>query len=558
MLALRCQLVVLAPLVLAAPSWAGIVHVQKGAAGARDGTSWPAAFDELRDALAVTQPGDEVWVAEGTYTPLDANSSFVVNAIAVYGGFRGDETAREQRNWGLHRVILSGDVEGDDVGFGDEDNCHHVVLVTNGPARLDGLVIRNGWARGEGPESFGGGVYVTALGTSASLRLENCELRRNRARRGGALCTATCNIEMYSCLVANNDAQGVPGSPQIDGCAGTYVAAAVGGFTSTAHVTYAFNTQSNADDGVVTTSTHYTPFQSIRYGNTFPYIVFFPEVGIHDICVDPSSPYSGSDWVLADPQFVSVPDENYNLRVTSPVLGQGFVSAGSGVTRDLNGLPRNFRAPTLPPYAFPTICDFGAYQYAPDCDSSGFADANEIQAGLLTDANQNLFPDACEAIGIFLCPGDGSGGTCPCGNFGAPGRGCQNSNGTGGGRLRALGTASASADSVRFEVDGLDDTASALFFQGNGLDLVGNVWGLPFGDGLRCAFGQTIRLRTKGCVGGACAMGAGVAGDPRVSVLGAPVVPGARYYQAWYRDTAPFCTPSAFNVTNTLQIAWSP
>jgi hypothetical protein len=34
--------------------------------------------------------------------------------------------------------------------------------------------------------------------------------------------------------------------------------------------------------------------------------------------------------------------------------------------------------------------------------------------------------------------------------------------------------------------------------------------------------------------------------------------PGTRTYQLIYRDAASFCTPSAFNATNAVSIAWIP
>lgn len=30
--------------------------------------------------------------------------------------------------------------------------------------------------------------------------------------------------------------------------------------------------------------------------------------------------------------------------------------------------------------------------------------------------------------------------------------------------------------------------------------------------------------------------------------------PTTRYYQGWYRDSAPFCGPSTFNLTNALEV----
>jgi hypothetical protein len=31
-----------------------------------------------------------------------------------------------------------------------------------------------------------------------------------------------------------------------------------------------------------------------------------------------------------------------------------------------------------------------------------------------------------------------------------------------------------------------------------------------------------------------------------------------RYYQVWYRNVAPFCTPEAYNLTNGLVVTWVP
>ncbi|MDX1421056.1 MAG: hypothetical protein R3181_13910, partial [Rubricoccaceae bacterium] len=70
-----------------------VLHVDADAAPGGDGASWATAFDDLQDALAVAAPGDEVWVAEGTYKPTDTGdrtATFALaSGVALYGGFDG-------------------------------------------------------------------------------------------------------------------------------------------------------------------------------------------------------------------------------------------------------------------------------------------------------------------------------------------------------------------------------------------------------------------------------------------------------------------------------------
>src|SRR5207302_9446226 len=78
------------------------VYVNASAAGGNTGTSWADAFISLQSALGVAQPGDQVWVAAGTYKPTnttDGLATFVpVDGVALYGGFAAFETRLSQRN----------------------------------------------------------------------------------------------------------------------------------------------------------------------------------------------------------------------------------------------------------------------------------------------------------------------------------------------------------------------------------------------------------------------------------------------------------------------------
>jgi hypothetical protein len=164
------------------------------------------------------------------------------------------------------------------------------------------------------------------------------------------------------------------------------------------------------------------------------------------------------------------------------------------------------------------------------------------------------FFDSNLPSGTSFCPGDGSGTACPCGNASAPGSssGCLSSLNVGG-KLVAIGVASLSNDTM--VLHGTDMPNSfALYFQGTTQQSGG--LGSVFGDGLRCASGSIVRLGATMNAGGISQYPFGA--FPAIHVKGNIMLPGTRTYQAWYRNAAPFCTPSTFNVTNGWQLSWTP
>jgi hypothetical protein len=167
---------------------------------------------------------------------------------------------------------------------------------------------------------------------------------------------------------------------------------------------------------------------------------------------------------------------------------------------------------------------------------------------------------AADPPGEVICLGDGSGVVCPCSNFGEEGRGCENSDGTGGARVDASGTASLAADSLSLAVGGERATALSVVFQGT-LEIAP----ASFGDGLRCAGGALKRLYVRAAVGGALVVPE--VGDASISArsaaLGDAIRAGdVRVDQVYYRDPDPaFCpAPSGatWNVTSAVRVAWSP
>jgi len=160
--------------------------------------------------------------------------------------------------------------------------------------------------------------------------------------------------------------------------------------------------------------------------------------------------------------------------------------------------------------------------------------------------------------GAPLCLGDGiSGNNCPCNNHSttASEAGCRNSTGNDG-RLAATGTADVSSDSVVLVGSGMPPGSTVLFFQGTSKVAAGA--GAVFGDGLRCVGGSIVRLGSKSnSASGTANYPTGAEAD--IHVRGnIPAGGGTRYYQAWYRNAAAYCTSVTFNLTNAYELSWRP
>jgi hypothetical protein len=150
-----------------------------------------------------------------------------------------------------------------------------------------------------------------------------------------------------------------------------------------------------------------------------------------------------------------------------------------------------------------------------------------------------------------VCFGDGSNGSCPCANDGAAGRGCGSSVNPSGALLAASGSLSTWSDTTVLTASGLPATAPCLFFQGNDVNAAAF-----HGDGLLCVGGGVIRIGTRPASAGTASYPG--PGDASVHARGAIPLNGAtRGYQAWYRNSAVFCTSATFNLTNGVRVVWA-
>ena len=188
---------------------AKIIYVNGANTQPSDGSTWGRAFTYLRDALDSSDPGDQIFVAKGTYYPDDGASgyfgdrelSFELDGVELYGGFAGTETSTSQRDPLANPTYLSGEiwsVTPTTLGYERYWSIHVVVLKSN--STIDGVTIERGRANGdESPYNQGGGVYVP---NGQTVTLVNCTLRENLACESGGALWGT--VIASGCTFSNN------------------------------------------------------------------------------------------------------------------------------------------------------------------------------------------------------------------------------------------------------------------------------------------------------------------------------------------------------------------
>lgn len=186
-----------------------------GGLAPRDGSSWEHAYSaqDFRDKHAI--PGTEFWLAAGVYAPAFAGdrdvSFYLVSGTSIYGGFKGDETSRSQRDPLANITVLTGDIDGDDTRDANGvttvingNNSYTVVMAVNTDATavLDGVVITGGDASGVGLTQENGGGMVCDNSTAT---VRNCSFAVNRAiDRGGAVAIQTKSPVFENCSFSGN------------------------------------------------------------------------------------------------------------------------------------------------------------------------------------------------------------------------------------------------------------------------------------------------------------------------------------------------------------------
>jgi len=203
-----------------------------------------------------------------------------------------------------------------------------------------------------------------------------------------------------------------------------------------------------------------------------------------------------------------------------------------------------------------------AYLWSPEADVDAelgkdvALDGDDVATGMTEDEERGgvvVWRLRAPAPGQPLCPGDGSGSSCPCGNEAVtPGAGCAHSGGDGI-RLEAWGSTSVAAYDLMFLARACPPGNSGIFYCGRTSVAPGT---LLF-DGLQCAGGDVRRFQGLFQTSG-CATDTGfVAQDP----TGDYFVPGVQaVFQYWTRDVATGASPCGTfrTFSNAWALVWSP
>lgn len=235
-----------------------------------DGLSWENAIT-LTEALSRSKAGDEIWVKgyediTGHIYKAPKGGFVLPSGVAMYGGFAGDETIKNDLPTGRHKyqmkyqTALVGDINTNDKASQQliiypenttrTDNATHVLTLQMGvtqdntndgnkPTIVSGFLIAAGNAKGENTSANGrgGGIYVInnsndGNAQSRFFRISQCNFANNYGMRGGAIyvdnsCTNQQSAISY-CSFFNNVAgkrgtsENEGGGMWIDGTATIY------------------------------------------------------------------------------------------------------------------------------------------------------------------------------------------------------------------------------------------------------------------------------------------------------------------------------------------------
>jgi len=362
-------------------------YVASAGDDSNSGYGWSRPFQTIDKALSVAESGDEIWVKAGTYQPPIVNESLKTSnftlekGVSLYGGFDGSETVRHQRNWEVNKTTI------DSGRSGYNSQGFFVNTGTGVQARIDGFVIRGGWAFGDFPFHTGGGIIVY----SGSPIIANCDIKFNYAAHNGGGIAAGSGTTIINSRIHHNNAASYGGG--IVGTSGVQVinSAVYSNYTTYSGGGIAFwgggsiesttvtnNTVSSGSEGVAGVHGYEqgttTINNSIVWGNSKGDNPSEIALNTNATAVVSYSNirggYSGTGNIDTDPGFFDVSEGDLKVQPYSATIDTGNTANLATDSADLDGdgdtieplpwdLVKNSRV-------IATTVDMGAYEYDPE------------------------------------------------------------------------------------------------------------------------------------------------------------------------------------------------
>ena len=120
-----------------------VIRVTTNGNDNNNGSTWALAKESVQAAIADASVGDEVWVAEGTYS----ENILIEKSVKLYGGFAGSENNLAERNWCTHPTVIQAAETGSVVvisSAASSTGCIDGFTITGGNAENGGGILCSG------------------------------------------------------------------------------------------------------------------------------------------------------------------------------------------------------------------------------------------------------------------------------------------------------------------------------------------------------------------------------------------------------------------------------
>ena len=352
-----------------------------------DGMSWATAYLHPQNGSDFANSGEQVWVAEGSYFPMDTSVTTVPvlimgNGVEYYGGFAATETLLSERDLSAHTTTLDGLGVTERIVTGANNSLlsgfvvtgANVPLSANNAAIVAGTPVVNFLLYDSvitGNATTTGSAGSSGL-TISSGEVKNCVFSYNVGENGPiyVIRGTTRDVTINNSLFYRNTA--------IQG--GGIVVAGNGNTFTINNSTFAYNEAGSGrtifidQGGTLPISTNIINNTIIWGAVGADQIAYFdnpavspamvPVINYSNIQGIAASPLLGSTMV--DPAYGNTTTDDYRLSSTSPLIDAGSNTLVPGnITTDLDGNNRFLDDPGTTDTGAGTapIVDMGAYEY---------------------------------------------------------------------------------------------------------------------------------------------------------------------------------------------------